>query len=77
MQSLLMKYHYQARTHAIATCELKADWIEEHVLTPLHANDRVSVDAVSEVFDISGNHLCTGTITWQIKEWGKVKPRTL
>ena len=25
--------------------------------------------------DVSGNHLATGTITWQVKEWSKVRTK--
>jgi hypothetical protein len=35
------------------------------------------VDYTSTVIvkDMSGNHLATGTVTWQVKEWSKVRTK--
>jgi hypothetical protein len=31
--------------------------------------------SVVELHDRSGNHLATGTVTWQVKEWSKVRTK--
>lgn len=73
MQKLTMEYHYQAREDVIASCELDASWIEREVIVPLKSAEKVSVTVTSTIHDTAGNHISTGEVVWQIKEWKKVR----
>ncbi len=75
MRELRMQYHYQAKQKSWATCVPSAQDIERSVVEPLQ--DRESVDYAStvELHDKAGNHLATGTITWQVKAWDKVRTK--
>ncbi len=75
MQKLMMEYHYQARMDAYAYFSIDDEWIQSAILNPLNSEDKVSVDCVVKVMDCDGNHLSTGTISWQIKKWDKVKTK--
>jgi acyl-coenzyme A thioesterase PaaI-like protein len=75
MRSLHMQYHYQAKQGAVATCIDSRDTIQEHVVRALASQDAVDHTSTVEVHDTSGNHLATGTITWQVKEWSKVRTK--
>ncbi|MBL7954863.1 MAG: DUF4442 domain-containing protein [Flavobacteriales bacterium] len=75
MRTLHMAYHYQAKQPATATCVPTADEIEERVVIPLATNDAVDYSSVVEVHDTAGNHLATATVTWQVKEWSKVRTK--
>lgn len=75
MRSLRMDYHYQAKQHAYATCIPTAEDIEQQVSVPLRTMDATDYTSTVEVHDRSGNHLATGTITWQVKEWEKVRTK--
>jgi len=35
----------------------------------------VDYGSTVEVHDESGNHLATGTVIWQVKEWSKVRTK--
>jgi hypothetical protein len=70
-----MAYHYQAKQPAHATCAPTAAEIEEKVVGPLRSADSVDHTSVVELHDRSGNHLATGTVTWQVKEWSKVRTK--
>jgi len=75
MRSLHMAYHYQAKQQALAKCVPTATEISELVLQPLQQQDTVDYTSTIEVYDQSGNHLATGTVTWQVKEWAKVRTK--
>ena len=75
MRSLHMEYHYQAKERAVATCLPTAQEILDQVKTPLKDQDKVDYTSTVIVKDISGNHLATGTVTWQVKEWSKVRTK--
>jgi acyl-coenzyme A thioesterase PaaI-like protein len=75
MRTLHMAYHYQAKQPAHATCVPTAAEIEEKVVGPLRSADSVDHTSVVELHDRSGNHLATGTVTWQVKEWSKVRTK--
>ncbi len=75
MRSLHMEYHYQAKQEALATCVPTVSEIEEKVVRPLQAQDSVEYTSTVMVNDKSGNHLATGTVTWQVKEWEKVRTK--
>lgn len=75
MKSLTMDYHYQAKAKAHAEFAPTAKEIKDRVLRPLSCGDPVLFKAEVPLHDVIGNHLATGHITWQIKEWGKVRTK--
>ena len=75
MRSLHMEYHYQAKQKALATCIPLEDEIQDQVLRPLTTQDSAEYTSTVMIKDVGGNHLATGTITWQVKEWSKVRTK--
>ncbi|MBX2972186.1 MAG: DUF4442 domain-containing protein [Flavobacteriales bacterium] len=75
MRSLHMAYHYQAKQPATAKCVPAAEEIAERVIRPLASQDKVDYSSTVEVHDEDGNHLATGTVVWQVKEWSKVRTK--
>jgi acyl-coenzyme A thioesterase PaaI-like protein len=73
MERIEMEYFYQGKTDAFAFCRTDEQWVEERVLNPLKHGDSVVVDCEIEVHDANRNHLCTGRVFWQVKEWQKVR----
>jgi len=72
MEKIEMEYFYQGKTNAYATYRVDDQWVEEKVLNPLQNKDAVIVDCEIEIHDAWQNHLCTGRVSWQVKEWEKV-----
>ncbi|MEM7109652.1 MAG: DUF4442 domain-containing protein [Bacteroidota bacterium] len=75
MQTLQMDYHYQGKMDAYAEFEMTDEWLEANVYSPLENADRVVVICKVKIIDISGNHLSTGKVHWQVKPWDKVKTK--
>lgn len=75
MQRLEMAYHYQGKMDAVAEFSLPAGWLEDTVYAPLKTEESVVVVCEIKIHDIKGNHLTTGLVHWQIKDWSKVKTR--
>ena len=75
MRSLHMEYHYQAKQKATAVCVPTSSEIHETVISKLVVHDSVDYTSTVNVHDVSGNHLATGTVTWQVKEWNKVRTK--
>lgn len=73
LESLEMKYHYQGKKDAIAKCMVDEGRLRKEVIEPLASDDAAYIKCEAEVYDVDGNHLSTGTSTWQIKRWEKVK----
>lgn len=73
LESLEMKYHYQGKQDAIAKCTVDEETLHKEVIEPLTTDDATYIECEAKVYDVDGNHLCTGTSTWQIKGWEKVK----
>ena len=73
MKRLEMDYHYQGKMDATAEFSISDQWFEEHILTPLKQQDAVVVPCEVRIHDKQGNHLTTGKVFWQIKNWSKVK----
>ena len=73
LESLEMKYHYQGRKDAIAKCRVDKERLRKEVIEPLATDDATYIKCEAQVYDVDGNHLSTGTSTWQIKRWEKVK----
>jgi len=76
MQRMEMNYHYQGKIDATAEFVISKEWLEEHVIKPLQTQETVVVPCEVKIHDIKGNHLTTGTIFWQFKDWAKVKTKT-
>lgn len=75
MESLEMKYHYQAKKEAVATFKMSAEELKEKVIEPLKTEEKVYIRCEINCHDSEGNHLCTGWTNWQVKRWDKVKTK--
>jgi hypothetical protein len=75
MQRLEMDYHYQGKIDAFAEFKISEEWLNEKIYTPLKSNDAVVVNCQVKINDEKGNHLTTGNVFWQIKDWNKVKTK--
>ena len=76
MQRLEMDYHYQGKMDAFAEFAVSAEWLSEKIYTPLITEDAVVVICEVKIHDSAGNHLTTGHVHWQIKDWKKVRTKT-
>lgn len=72
MEKIEMEYFYQGKTDAFASYRIDDQWVEERVRKPLQDIDAVVVDCEITIHDAKQNHLCTGRVFWQVKEWDKV-----
>jgi hypothetical protein len=75
MQRLEMDYHYQGKMDAFAEFKISEDWLNDKIYSPLKSNDAVVVKCEIKISDGKGNHLTTGNVFWQIKDWNKVKTK--
>lgn len=73
MQRLEMDYHYQGKMDATAEFSVSEQWMADHIYNPLESNDAIVVPCEIKIHDVAGNHLTTGKVFWQIKNWSKVK----
>lgn len=76
MQRMEMNYHYQGKMDATAEFVISKEWLESNVVIPLQTQESVVVPCDVKIHDTKGNHLTTGTIFWQFKDWTKVKTKT-
>jgi hypothetical protein len=76
MQRLEMDYHYQGKMDAVAQFSISQQWLESNVFTPLKTTPSVVVTCQVMIHDVEGNHLSTGNVYWQIKDWQQVKTKT-
>jgi acyl-coenzyme A thioesterase PaaI-like protein len=76
MQRLEMNYHYQGKMDAVAEFSLPTEWMESQIYSPLKTNESVVVNCQIKIHDVKGNHLTTGNVFWQIKDWTRVKTKT-
>ena len=76
MQRLEMDYHYQGKTDAVGYFSMNESWINDNILEPLKTKSAIVVNCEVKITDIQGNHLTTGHVFWQIKDWTKVRTRT-
>jgi len=74
MRTLHMEYHYQAKKQAYAHAK-PSDLDIEQVLKEIGEKGVAEYASTVRVEDVDGNHLATGTITWQVKDWKKVKTK--
>jgi acyl-coenzyme A thioesterase PaaI-like protein len=75
LRSLRMDYHYQGKERVTAVGRPDVSEIKLHVLDPLLTQDVVDHTSVVELHDRSGHHVATGTATWQVKDWSKVRTK--
>ena len=75
MQRLEMNYHYQGKMDAVAEFVISKEWLEEKVIKPLQTQEAVVVPCEVKIHDVKGNHLTTGMVFWQFKDWAKVKTK--
>lgn len=75
MQRLEMDYHYQGKMDATAEFSTTTQWFEDHIYDPLETREAVIVTCEIKIYDVKGNHLTTGKVYWQIKNWSNVKTK--
>ena len=75
LQRLEMEYHYQGKTEAYGVFEISKEWLQDKIINPLQTQDFVVVECDVKIHDRKGNHLTTGKVYWQIKDWTKVKTK--
>jgi hypothetical protein len=75
MQRMEMDYHYQGKMDATAEFVISKDWLQEQVINPLQTQEAVVIPCEVKIHDAKGNHLTTGVVHWQIKDWTKVKTK--
>lgn len=75
MQRLEMDYHYQGKMDAYASFTISEEWLKEKIYEPLLNQDAVLIPCEVKIHDKKGNHLTTGTIFWQVKDWTKVRTK--
>ena len=75
MQRIEMDYHYQGKMDAFAEFSTSPEWIQQQITDPLKLQDAVVVPCQIEIHDAKGNHITTGKVFWQIKDWTKVRTK--
>lgn len=75
MQKMEMEYHYQAKMDTLVTFEISESWLNQEVIKPLENTEAIVVCCEAKAYDTAGNHLTTGHIYWQIKDWSQVKTK--
>lgn len=75
MQRIEVDYHYQGKMDAFAEFAVTEEWLKESILAPLTSADAVVVPCIVKIHDSQGNHLTTGKVFWQFKNWSKVRTR--
>lgn len=67
-------YHYQAKTKVSTSFEINKLLLRE-IRQELEVSEAIFKELHVEVYDSKLNHVCTGIITWQLKNWSKVKTK--
>lgn len=75
MQRLEMDYHFQGKMDAYAEFHAPDDWLAEAITRPLQSSESVVVPCTIKVHDEKGNHLTTGKVFWQVKNWAAVRTK--
>ena len=72
MESLEIKFHYQAKSDVTAHYELTQEQVEE-IKTTLEKEGVTYKKCEVKLHDAKKNHVATCYTNWQIKDWKKVK----
>jgi acyl-coenzyme A thioesterase PaaI-like protein len=75
MQRLEMEYHFQGKMDAYAEFSITEEWLHQKIYSPLNYIEAIIVPCEVKIHDTKGNHLTTGKIFWQVKDWSKVKTK--
>lgn len=75
MRTLRMEYRFQAKRMTTAVCRQDQAVLTHEVLGSLLAGNSVDHTSTVELHDGEGNHIATGTITWQVKPWSSVRTK--
>jgi acyl-coenzyme A thioesterase PaaI-like protein len=75
MQRIEIDYHFQGKMDAFAEFRVTDEWIEKNVVNPLRDQPATVVVCEVKIHDEKGNHLTTGKVHWQVKDWAKVKTK--
>lgn len=73
LKDLKMDYHSQGKGAVFVTFNLDERTFTDEVLNPLTQDGAVLKTFVTEVFDLNQKLICTGQVTWQLKQWDKVR----
>lgn len=73
LKNINMTYHYQAKKDVFVNFKIEKKELEEEILKPLKSQEALFREFAVEVYDADNNHICSGLINWQIKDWDKVK----
>ena len=76
LKQIKVDYHYQGKMDAIGEFQISKDWLDENIWQPLENAESVDIDCSIRIHDKQHNHLCTGHVTWQIKDWAKVQTKS-
>jgi hypothetical protein len=75
MKRIEMEYHYQGKMDAYAEFRTSDEWFQSEIIKPLLTEEAVVVPCEIKIHDVKGNHLTTGRVFWQIKDWSRVKTK--
>lgn len=75
MKSIRMEYYYQGKTAITASFRFSAEDAKLKIMAPLENNDSTIVMCDISCYDAGNNHISTGYIEWQIKDWKKVRTK--
>lgn len=75
MESIEVKYFYQAKGPVEAVFKIDQQEFDSAIFEPLDRDGVVLYRCDILIHDEKKNHICTGTINWQIKLWSKVKTK--
>ena len=74
MESLEIKFHYQAKSDVTASYEFTDVELAE-IKSKLKDESIAYKKCEVKLHDKEGNHIATCTTNWQIKDWKKVKTK--
>lgn len=75
MESLEVKYHYQAKMLSYATFEIEEEDFQKNILEVLKKGEIVYKKCLIKVHDKENNLICEATTNWQLKSWKQVKTK--
>lgn len=75
LKTIRIEYFYQAKMDVMADFKISDEFIQNQIVNPLQNDDAVFIDIEIKVHDVSGNHICTGFMNWQVKKWNKVRSK--